>query len=102
MFEIVGWAGGALLAICALPELVLTISRRRSTMPWALLVPWFAGEVLSLTYAISQAHYPLIVNYTVNIIALSIITYFRAHTDLGKVEYKENVIIGPWQNEKAQ
>ncbi len=75
--ETVGWIGSILLAICALPEAISAFKRKKTTVPWSLLVPWGLGELFTLVYVISKLDYALIVNYGLNIIFLCVILKYK-------------------------
>lgn len=75
--NIIGFFGSVLLAICSIPEMIRTIQDGRCHLGWGFLGMWYGGELLSLYYGIELKEIPLILNYTINVIALSIMTYYK-------------------------
>lgn len=75
----VGLIGSILLGICALPETIRTIQDKRCHLGWGFLFLWYVGEILSLIYGVSLKEFPLILNYSVNVIALTIMVYYKIY-----------------------
>ena len=78
--ETIGYLGGLLLAICGIPEVIRTIKDKRCHLGWPFLFLWFFGEVLMEIYAIGLWDYPLILNYTFNLIITGILLYYKLKT----------------------
>lgn len=78
MLETAGWLGGALLAACGLPQAIKSYRQKHSygLSLWFLLM-WLLGEILVLAYVLPKWHWPLILNYTANIILVAVILYYR-------------------------
>jgi uncharacterized protein with PQ loop repeat len=76
--EIIGWIGAVLLATCGLPQLYTTLKTRNfDGLSILFLVWWLAGEILTLIYISSVAfRWPLIFNYSLNIVIPIIIIGF--------------------------
>ncbi len=76
--EILGWIGSLLLAFCAAPQAVKSAKEGSTqgvspTFLWA----WFWGEIFTLFYVVfDKFSIPLIINYFVNLIFISIIIWF--------------------------
>jgi len=78
MFELSGWLGGFLLAICGFPQMVKSIRDGNSKgIDWTFLIFWFSGEILTLIYVMPKKDLPLILNYIVNIIFVLVIGYYK-------------------------
>jgi len=76
--EIIGWIGGILLAFCGLPQAIESYRTKSSNgLTWGLLLMWFWGEVFTIIYVIPKWHWPLIFNYTANIVFLAVILYYK-------------------------
>jgi uncharacterized protein with PQ loop repeat len=76
--EIIGWIGGILLAFCGLPQAIESYKTKSSDgLTWGFLIMWGVGELFTIVYIIPKWHWPLIFNYTANIIFISIITYYK-------------------------
>lgn len=76
----IGWLGGILFAICGIPQAYTCWKDKNSYgLSWLFLITWFLGEVLTLTYILCKDVYdwPLIFNYTFNLLALLVIFYFK-------------------------
>jgi uncharacterized protein with PQ loop repeat len=78
--ETIGYLGGLLLAICGIPEVIRTIKDKRCHLGWPFLFLWFFGEVFMEIYAIGLWDYPLILNYTFNLIITGILLYYKLKT----------------------
>ena len=76
--EIIGWIGGILLAFCGLPQAIESYKTKSSAgLTWSFLIMWGVGEIFTVIYIIPKWHWPLIFNYTANIIFISIIVYYK-------------------------
>lgn len=82
--EIVGWTGGILFALCAVPQAYKCWQQKHAHgISYLLLIMWFFGELLTLIYISGsqtmqlQEKLPLILNYGANIISLFVIIYYR-------------------------
>lgn len=77
--EIVGWLGSGLLAACSLPEAYLSWRRGHSRgLSWTFLLAWYLGEIFTLGYVVFETFsWPLILNYTLNIIGLGVVIKFK-------------------------
>jgi len=76
--EIIGWIGGVLLAFCGLPQAIESYKTKNSDgLTWGFLIMWGVGELFTIVYIIPKWHWPLIFNYTANIIFISIIVYYK-------------------------
>lgn len=77
MLEAVGWIGGVLLAVCGIPQAIKTIRDGHCDISHLFIWAWFLGEVLTLIYIMPTGSLPLYLNYSVNVIATSIILFYR-------------------------
>lgn len=81
MIEKIGWLGSTLLALCGAPEAYLAATTGESSLSWTFLCMWLSGELLALVYVIHKNSevkvLPLIFNYGLNIIFISIICIFK-------------------------
>ncbi len=76
--ETIGWIGSILLAFCGLPQAVESYKTKSSEgLTWSFLIMWGVGELFTVIYIIPKWHWPLIFNYTANIIFISIIVYYK-------------------------
>ena len=78
MMEYIGWIGSILLAFCGLPQAVESYKTKNSDgLTWGFLGMWGMGEIFTIIYILPKWHWPLIFNYTANIIFISIILYYK-------------------------
>lgn len=78
MMEYIGWIGSILLAFCGLPQAIESYKTKSSAgLTWGFLAMWGLGEIFTIIYIIPKWHWPLIFNYTANIIFISIIVYYK-------------------------
>jgi uncharacterized protein with PQ loop repeat len=76
--EYIGWIGSILLAFCGLPQAIESYKTKNSDgLTWSFLIMWGAGELFTIVYIIPKWHWPLIFNYTANIIFISVIVYYK-------------------------
>ncbi len=76
--EYIGWIGSILLAFCGLPQAIESYRTKNSDgLTWGLLLMWFVGEIFTIIYILPKWHWPLIFNYTANIVFISIILYYK-------------------------
>ena len=75
--ETIGYLGGLLLAICGIPEVIRTVKDGCCHLGWAFLLLWFFGEVFMEIYAFGLRDYPLIFNYTFNLVLVGIMLFYK-------------------------
>jgi uncharacterized protein with PQ loop repeat len=75
---LVGWVGSILLGICGLPQaLKCTKEGHACGLSWGFLFCWFFGELFTIFYVIPTKNYPLIFNYSFNIVLLIIMLKYK-------------------------
>jgi len=80
MIENIGIIGAVLLAICALPQAVVSILTGNSYgLSYAFLFCWFVGDLCLLAYTSLTIgpQGPLFYNYLFNALLLCVICYYR-------------------------
>lgn len=76
--ETIGYIGSILLAICGIPEAIRAFINKRCEIGWLMLISWFLGEVLFLTYLLSKFFaWQSIINYGTNILAILVLLYYK-------------------------
>jgi uncharacterized protein with PQ loop repeat len=76
--ENIGWLGSILLAFCGLPQAVESYKTKSSEgLTWGFIGMWFIGEICTFVYILPKMDLPLLLNYTANIIFLSIIIFYK-------------------------
>jgi uncharacterized protein with PQ loop repeat len=78
MLDNVGWLGSTLLAFCGLPQALESWKTKNSNgLTWGFLLAWTLGELCTLVYVLPRLDWPLIFNYSANLIFLGIILFFK-------------------------
>jgi uncharacterized protein with PQ loop repeat len=77
VMETIGYLGGVLLAICGIPEVIRTIKGGTCHLGWSFLLLWFFGEFFMEIYAFSLKDFPLLFNYTFNLVLVGIMLYYK-------------------------
>lgn len=78
--ETVGYIGAFLLAICALPQAVMSWRQGHSRgLSHGFLLSWYVGELCMLSFVIETVgpHGPLYYNYLLNAALLTIIVKYK-------------------------
>jgi uncharacterized protein with PQ loop repeat len=76
--ETLGYIGSIMLAICGLPQAIESFKTKSSEgLTWGFLALWFFGEIFTFAYILPKMDLPLLINYSANIIFLSVIIYFK-------------------------
>jgi len=75
--EIIGWISAFLFAFCGVPEVLISLQTGDSGLSWSFLAMWFFGELGAIIYVINKSKevklLPLLFNYGVNIVCITII-----------------------------
>jgi uncharacterized protein with PQ loop repeat len=80
MIEIIGWIGASLLAFCGLPQAWKSYKDGHSDgISWLFVLMWLFGEVFGLIYILSVGAAPIIFNYSLNLILVSVIVWFKMY-----------------------
>ena len=78
MTATLGIAGSILLALCAFPEVVRSIRRKRCDIGFGMLGSWALGEALVLAYvALTTMDWILLMNYGANLIMIMILIAYK-------------------------
>lgn len=80
IFEILGWVGALMLAVCAVPQAWLSIKQGHARgVSNGLLALWLFGEAFTLAYILKlpELNWPLICNYAANIVFVSVIIWYK-------------------------
>jgi len=76
--ELIGYIGSIMLAFCGLPQAVESYKTKSSEgLTWGFLALWFFGEIFTFAYILPKMDLPLLINYSANIIFLSVIIYYK-------------------------
>jgi uncharacterized protein with PQ loop repeat len=76
--ETLGYIGSIMLAICGLPQAIESFKTKSSEgLTWGFIGLWFWGEIFTFIYILPKMDLPLLINYSANIIFLSVIIYFK-------------------------
>lgn len=78
IFELLGWMGSICLAICGLPQAWQSFKEKNSDgISWGFLLLWAFGELFALAYVYPKSDIPLLLNYFVNMLIVSIILFYK-------------------------
>jgi uncharacterized protein with PQ loop repeat len=69
--------GSILLAICGLPEAIISFKTKRCSIGWGMLLCWLFGEILLSIFAIQTKQYVLLINYFTNLTILGIMIKYK-------------------------
>lgn len=74
----IGWVGSILLALCAIPLAWQCYKQKHSNgiSNWFIAM-WLFGEILTTIYVLDKKDYPLLFNYALNIICLSVVIRYK-------------------------
>ena len=76
--EIIGWLGSILFAICGFPQAIQSIREGHSKgLGWPFLLMWFFGELLTIIYIWPKSDWPLLFNYSMNMVFLIVIIRYK-------------------------
>lgn len=89
-YDVMGWMGGIMLAICSFPQAIMAYRQGHSDgiSIWMLWL-WGLGEVFTLIYIYPKGDLPLLVNYSANILCISVISWYRFRPRKAKVVLTE-------------
>lgn len=75
--QYIGWIGSIFLAICGLPQAYVSWKQGNSKgISGGFLILWGLGELLTLLYILHKMDAPLILNYVINMVSLSVIIFY--------------------------
>lgn len=75
---LIGWIGGILLALSSIPQAIRTVRDGNADgLSGFFIASWLIGEVLSLVYIGPTFNWPLIANYGINLLIVSLIGYYK-------------------------
>jgi uncharacterized protein with PQ loop repeat len=75
--KMIGWVGAIMFAICAIPQAWTCFKNKNGDgLSWPFILLWIGGELLTYVYIWPKQDWPLIFNYTVNILCLVVILYY--------------------------
>lgn len=77
--EPIGYVGGILLAICGFPLAWQSYKNKYNDINKLFLWIWYLGEWLTLIYILLKhgLDIPLFINYSLNIIFITVVLYYR-------------------------
>lgn len=76
--EIIGWIGSIAFTLSAAPQALKSIQDGHSDgIAGGMLALWFVGGICSLIYVWPKRYVPLIANYILSFIFMSIILWFK-------------------------
>jgi uncharacterized protein with PQ loop repeat len=85
IIELLGWLGGILLSLCAIPQVYKTYKEKNAKgLAWGMLYLWFLGEGCTLVYIlftnieVGIYQWPLIINYVINLFLVLFLLYAKS------------------------
>lgn len=73
----IGWIGSFLLAVCSIPQAWKCFKTKHAEgLSWPFIQMWFWGEIFAFAYVWPKHDWPLLFNYSVNIIGLLVIIFY--------------------------
>jgi uncharacterized protein with PQ loop repeat len=77
---LLGWIGSILLACCGIPQALLAFKQKHSDgVSWGMCLMWYIGEWCVLIYMFRSANWPLIFNFIMNIVTISIVIWYKIY-----------------------
>jgi uncharacterized protein with PQ loop repeat len=80
VIEVIGYSGALLLAVCALPQMIMSIRQGHARgISHLFLLSWYVGELLMLAFCVATIGIggPLFWNYLANTLMLSVIVRYK-------------------------
>lgn len=76
--EMIGWIGSLFLAFCGIPQAWQSFRQKNSAgISREFLAMWFVGEIFTILYVFPKMDLPLLFNYSVNLVCLIIIGFYK-------------------------
>ena len=76
--SLIGWFGSVILAFSSLPQMIKVVREGNAHgLSPTFLLAWLIGEILCLIYVLPSGNWPLIANYSVNLLILLVIGYYK-------------------------
>lgn len=75
--EVIGYIGNISLALCGVPLAYRAFKDKAIDISFWFLVLWTVGEIFTLLYVLTLKDFPLALNYSVNLLCLSIVWRYR-------------------------
>lgn len=76
--ELIGWIGSSLLALCAIPLAWECFKQKHANgISNMFIAMWMLGELLTFAYILPKQDYPLLLNYSLNIICLLVVIRYK-------------------------
>jgi uncharacterized protein with PQ loop repeat len=90
LMEILGWIGSICLAICGVPQAWMSYKDKHSHgISWAFLLLWAFGELFALAYVYDKLDLPLLLNYSINILIVGVILFFKINPNTSSIEIED-------------
>ena len=81
--ELIGWLSTICFSLCAMPQVIRCFKNKHGRdIPWDLTIIWTLGEIFAIIYVLPIRDYPLLCNYFLNLLLLSIIIYYKVKDDV--------------------
>lgn len=78
MIATIGWIGSGCFAFSTVPQAWKAYREKHASgVSWGLLVLSIGGEICCTIYAVPKNLWPFVANYTINLVMLLIIVYYK-------------------------
>ena len=78
--NLIGWIASVILAVSSIPQLLKTVRDGHADgLSWAFIALWLIGEILSLVYVVPMLNWPLIANYSINLVIILVIGFYKMY-----------------------
>jgi uncharacterized protein with PQ loop repeat len=85
---IIGYIGSILLALCGVPQAIKAWKTNSAKdISWLFLLSWLLGEMFTFAYVLPKFDLPLLLNYVVNMIVISVIIKIKNQTVSQKSQF---------------
>ena len=76
MIKAIGWIASFCFCFSGLPAAIESYQTKTCTVPTGTLILWTVGEICAIIYIVPKRDLPLIVNYSINLMFLSVMWFY--------------------------
>lgn len=77
-WETWGWLMAFCFSVLGLPQVILCHKQQHANgVSWIFLILWMLGEIFGFIYILPRFDIPLLTNYVLNAVFISIIIYYK-------------------------
>jgi uncharacterized protein with PQ loop repeat len=76
--DTLGWLSAICFGISPLPQVIKCFKEKHALgISWGFITLWLAGEIFAISYILPRKDVPLLTNYMLNTVYISIILYYK-------------------------